>query len=231
MLESIFWAALEWTVEYQNFGWNYSTLSAVLMLLFTVLETWGIIQQGKTIWEKESAESVETELFLYTFWFFLLCGIYGFYLHSMAMIINCFVTAVAQIPILRGIIRFRGLTERERIVGSAYALMPVIEAGATYWGAVYMFFAIGLWGAFIQQFLKLRRSGKTGAVDISLYVSFYISTGVWVAYAFQTNETFFKIAMSGGGIIITAIIVQWSWLRMFEPNPPRILQFVRRVLP
>src|ERR1700741_3343643 len=106
MFYDMFRAALAWTAEYQKGGWNLSTLSFALAAVMTVVETWGIVEQGRTIWRLKSVNSVESEMFLHLFPYFLLCALYGFTFHGATLILNALITTVVQVPILLGLIRF-----------------------------------------------------------------------------------------------------------------------------
>ncbi len=222
MLQDIFWAALHWTAEYQNWDWGIYSLNIALMIVFTYVETWGIIRQGRTIYEKRSTEAVESELFFYCFFYFLLCGLYGVRLHGVVIVLNSIITAIAQLYVLRAILHFRPFSERERRIGSVYALIPGLQLwgmSGGFDGWVYIVFAIGMWWALFEQLRKLWAEWVVGAVEVKLYFVYLGTCFVWAAYAFYIGDTFFETSMVGATVIIASIILLWFAILAGAPKP------------
>lgn len=208
-------AALYWTVEYRNFGWNLATISAATVFVVTFPEIWGIIKQNETIWKDKKGDSVSNIMFSYTLSFFLVGAIYGWHLHSVSMVFNAALTGVVQIPILVGLLKFKGFTKKEVVLGCAFALMPLIEYGGGHWGyrsELYLVFSFGLWYAFGDQLGELWRGGKRGEVDIRMFTVFLFATIAWTTFAFMGDEWPFKVSQAGISTFIVAINGLWWWL-------------------
>ncbi len=226
MLQSIFWAALEWTAEYKNWGWNAATVSTCIILLVTGPEVWGIIKQSKTIWMDRKGDSVSNTMFSFTLSFFFVAAIYGWHLKSVSMIANSIITGVAQIPILWGLLKFKGFSRTETVLAIVFVLMPIAEHTSSSKGELYLLFSFGLWYAFGAQLWELWREGKRGEVNIRMWSVFLFATAAWTTFAFAGDEFYFKIAQVGISFFITAINVLWWWFWLRDKSllPRQLLQ-------
>ena len=211
MLQDIFWAALEWTAEYKNWGWNAATVSTCIIIAVTGPETWGIIKQGETIWKDKKGDSVSNVMFAFTFSFFFVAAIYGWHLKSVSLIANSVITGFAQVPILWGLLKFKGFSKREFVLAGVFALMPIAELATSLRGELYLVFSFGLWYAFGAQLWELWREKARGEVDVRLLVVYLIATSAWTTFAFSGDEPYFKASQVGISSFIFAINVLWWW--------------------
>jgi len=215
MLQDIFWAALEWTAEYKNWGWNAATISVTMIGFFTITESYGILEQNKKIRQDKRGDSVSNILFLYTTSFFLMSGVWGWHLHSIVIVVNAAVTGLVQIPVLMALWKYKDFSVREKVLGVVFAAMPLWMLITPYKSESYLILMFGIWFAFADQFWELWSAGKTGELSIKLLLMYLVASVAWTTYAFTSTDPYFQISQAVLLILLIAITMLWCvwWWR------------------
>ena len=115
-------------VEIQNFGFNSITITALMTMIFTILQGVGITQQGKKIWQEKSARSLSPELFFLLLFYFLSFFFYGWSKDSLAMCFNSLL-GLLYIPIIVGIYKFQTLSLIKKIIFFLTSLIVPMKIG------------------------------------------------------------------------------------------------------
>ena len=199
------------TIEYQAWGLNATSVSATMIILFTFTETWGLLKQNGRIWRERSGCSVSTETNIFVFFFTIICGIFSLHIWSISVLFNSLVTGVALVPLVWGLIRFKGLTPRAAILGAGLTLLVIIEILTPYWGFIYTVGAVGFWYAYGSQLWELWKEQKTGVLDIRLLSVLVISGIGWTTYSLTTKNLYFIISQCGNFALTTSIMLLWLW--------------------
>lgn len=218
-MSDLFWNLVQATAEYQSWqkgGWNTFTITAALLIGFTVTETYGIIVQNREIWRERSGASVSVTMNLFFFSFFFVAAIFGWHERSAAMVFNAVVTGAAQVPIVLGLWKFKGFTRKEWISAGLFAAMMAWELytpNKSFW---YLVFSFGLWYSLYTQLKELWDAGETGVLNGQLLAVFLVSSGTWTAFAFAGENPYFKISQVGIISLFTAITALWCWYWLRE---------------
>ncbi len=75
-------------VEFRNWGWNITSISFLGTIIFGIVFGWGLWKQINTIRLAESGKSIPMVLNVYLAFHFFTFSVYGFRIHSLAMILN-----------------------------------------------------------------------------------------------------------------------------------------------
>lgn len=218
-MSDLFWSLVYATAEYQSWqkdGWNTFTVTAQLLAVFTITETYGIVVQGREIWRERSGASVSVTTNLFFFSFFFVAAIFGWYEKSAAMVFNAVVTGVAQIPIVIGLLRFKGFTRQEWLSAALFGAMMGWEVYTPHKSFWYLVFSFGLWYSLYMQLKELWDSGKTGVLNGQLLLVFLVSSGTWTAFAFAGENPYFKLSQVGIITLFSAITALWCWFWIKE---------------
>lgn len=193
-------------MEIENFGWNILTVSAVAVIFFTIWQAWGLWKQYRTIVELRSGQSVAVIKFASTTAFFLLSGLYGYYIGSVLLPFTSIVLVSMNIPVLYALKKYKGYTRNEKrwliFIASTVPLMVIVP----FKGIFYMAFAFARMVPFASQPLEMFREKKVGAVDIRLFWAYFAGALFWVTFYFAFGDPVLKL-LSTLNTFILAITV------------------------
>lgn len=187
---------LEWlrqTQEYRNFGLNPLFISATLTVVFTIVQGYGLFQQSGRVWRDRSGESLSVIFFGYAMFYFLAFMLYGAQKQSIAMTLNGALGYV-HIPILAGILKFKGFTRKEWLFLGMFSLM--VPAFLVLKGDLLEIMLMAcLFGILVTlgkqtietwSFVKLRRTGgadKPIALEPKFLLAFMTTNVFWFVFA------------------------------------------------
>ena len=206
---------LENFIEWQLWGWNLATISAVGAFLFTGLEAYLFYQQNKIIWEKKSGESLSVDLFIFLPFMFASFIVYGLARHEGVLVFNGLLFLFA-IPIAVGLIKFRGYLPRHGIIIILCFLSLLVMVIFPVKELLYFLFAAGSVLVLAAQLWELFKSHKPGAFDIRLALVYLIGNFLWVVYAWQLSDWLLLIVVGFSLVILIAIIFFWLYFKKKE---------------
>ncbi|MEI6835323.1 MAG: hypothetical protein WCK59_00645 [Candidatus Falkowbacteria bacterium] len=191
-------------IEIQNFGWNTMTVTAGLIMFFTIVQAYGIICQSKKIWQSRSGESLSATLFFLGCFYFIGFLFYGLSKHSLAMTFNSLL-AIPYIPIVIGLIKFKPLTRLEKIsLPLTIAIVPLMIMIEEKDVLLLILSLISL-VILITQPLEMIKTGKRGAVNIK-FILIYLATSIfWLIYSLVISNLVL-IMFNLGALVIYALI-------------------------
>lgn len=180
-------------MEIENFGWNVLTVSAMAVIVFTIWQAWGLWKQYRTIVEMQSGQSVAVIKFASTTTFFLLSGLYGYYIGSVLIPFTSTILTSMNLPVLYALKKYKGYTRSEEkwliLLASTIPLMIIVPFKEIF----YMAFAFARMVPFASQPLEMFREKKVGAVDIRLFWAYFAGALFWVAFYFAFGDLVLKI--------------------------------------
>jgi len=192
-------------IELQNFGWNYLTIIAVMTMLLTVFQAYGISCQSQKIWRTKSGESLSATLFFMYCFYFIAFFFYGLSKNSLAMTFNALL-AIPYVPVVVGLIKFKKLTLAEKIsLPLSMAIVPLMIITTEKDALLSVLFIISL-GILAMQPIEMLKTKTRGAVDIKFIFIFSITSVFWLIYATTIHNpvlTFFN----SGALIIYALVI------------------------
>jgi uncharacterized protein with PQ loop repeat len=169
-------------VEYQNFGFNTLTISALATIFFSFFQGYGAIAQSKKIWHEESGETITVLFFVSNFWYFMSFFIYGIYQDSIAITLNGAV-GFLYIPILMGLKKFKGFAISETIFSLlGFLVIPaMILVGQKNIVLTAMILMVAPFT--IIQFYEFIKSRSLGAFSIKYVIIFFTTSAFWLIYS------------------------------------------------
>lgn len=111
------------SIEYQKWGMNIETISAIGAIILTVVQGWGFIKQAQAIWHEQSGDSIPVWMFGYLWCYFGSLIVYSFSARSAVMFINGLLF-IGIAPVVIGLMKFKRHTVLER---GCYPLFGVIR--------------------------------------------------------------------------------------------------------
>ena len=196
---------LQHFVEYQGWGMNALTISALGTFFFTFLQGGGTVDQTKKIWSEKSAKAVSLQLFSYNTAYFFAFFFYGIEKNSLAMIFNSLL-GVIFIPIVIGILRFEKHSVGQKILAGSYFLLIPLMILLPQKDLVILIGLFGI-GAFLSLQIGDVISAKSfGALSIKFMVIFLSTNCFWFVYAIGIHNIAF-IAFNGLAIVLYSLAI------------------------
>src|SRR3989339_528419 len=180
----MYWKEL---VEVQNFGFNAITISAIIIVIFSILESWGIYKQNKKIWDKKSGESVSVAWFIYFMFMLFSYFVYGIFTKEAAIIING-LASLFVVPIVVGLWRFKGFSKIDFFVFLLCVLGFVVMLIFPFKKIMFLLFSFGSILALIAQLVEMHKTKAVGVIEIKLIRVYLVSTAVFVVYSIFVND-------------------------------------------
>ncbi|MFH0891890.1 MAG: hypothetical protein V1867_03865 [Candidatus Falkowbacteria bacterium] len=173
---------IESFLEWRQFGLNFETICAGVVILFTIVEAILFLRQNRIIWRNRSGRSLSVDLFLFLPFLFASLFVYGLERHEGALAINGLLF-IFTIPIVIGLAKFNGLSRRHIallfLCGCALFAMIVLPVKLFF----YSLFAFANVVFLLFQLWELRRSPSVGAIDIHLVIFYGFINAAWTVYA------------------------------------------------
>ncbi len=192
-------------VEIENFGFNSLTITALMTMLFTIFQGYGVIVQNKMIWQKKSVESLSATLFFLYCFYFISFFFYGLEKRSIAMSFNGLL-ALPYIPIVIGFLKFRKLSWKEKIsllLTMAVVPLMIIIPNKDIFLLILLMISLVILGT---QPFEMIKTKKRGAVEIKFILIFSTTSIFWLIYAIAIGNWVLTI-FNSSALVIYAVII------------------------
>lgn len=203
-------------MELEQLGWNALTIGFLGTMIFTLIEGWGLREQGKTIWRTQSGQSVSIITFCYFAALFSILFIYGLSVKSIAMTFNGIVLSVLHIPILRGLWKFKGFTKTEQLLSIAFLATVCTTLFVSFKDVIFLVISFGNIAALSMQPYEIWKEKSSGAVEIKLLAVYLTSTSFWIIYAYSIHDWVLQIICPAFLVIFSITTILWFKYR--SPN-------------
>jgi len=198
-------------VEFNQLGWNLLTLGLFGTFTTTLSLVWGLRYQSRNIIENKSGQSVSTVQFLYGVCSSMAAVVYGLGILKAALIINGSIMFVARFPVLRGLIRYKGLSVAEKATGTflvmALAAMMVLPEKEGF----YVMFQLGGIIFTVAQPWEIAKNRSSGVVEYRLLVVACVHSFFWLVYGYAIHNRVIIITSICG--LMTNIVTILLWLK------------------
>ncbi len=209
------------SVEYEKFGKNLDTFSAVMTALLTFAQARVLLRQNKSIWVKKSAESMSAGLFSYMGFSSFTYLLFGYYQNKLAVMFNGLFLGLLYIPIVIGVIKYNRSEKFEYKLIGIFSLMLPAMIIVPWKEKEHFFIATIVCTAFVVmgQANKIKERKSTGDLDpglikVSLLVHFF-----WSIYFSLTKDlelAIFNVAATG--VYIVAYTFWSKYGKIFVPK-------------
>jgi len=168
--------------EYQNWGMNALTVSAIGTVFFTFWQLYAAVAQSKKVWSERSAQSVSLQLFTYNLFYLVSFLIYGAYKNSLSMMINGLLF-IAFLPAVIGIWKFKKTRLREKIIALLYSLIIPAMIILPQKDLVVLISLSGIVLFLAFQLWDIIKEGEFGALSVEFVVIYLATNAFWLAFS------------------------------------------------
>jgi uncharacterized protein with PQ loop repeat len=179
-------------VEYQNWGLNILTISALGTLFFTILQVYGACDQNKKIWSKKPLKSVSLLFFAYNCSYFSSLFCYGFFKHSLAMILNGLLLFFF-LPIVIGVWKFKKNTAKEKFWAVAFLLIVPLMIIMPQKDLLFMISLFGIACFFSVQLRKIMVEKDFSSLSLKLVIILLATVIFWLGYSIAIHNLALEI--------------------------------------
>lgn len=213
---------LESLIEYQSFV-HYGGLSLVSGAIFVALSSAliqgiGILNQNKIIWKNRSSKALPLAFFVFQFFYCLGYALYGFKIHSGALIISNLI-ALLYLPIIIGLIKYRDkgslLIKTDLIYSGVFILIvPIILFVDKKWSLlIVLAFAVLVISRFAREFYIAR---DTSNISCRYIIMFLVVSLVWLSYGLLIRD--FGLIVSCAITALAALIFLVFYMKLKSRN-------------
>lgn len=205
---------LENSIEVKNFGLNTTTISALITVILSTYQMWGITKQIATIRRRKSAESIFMPLFIFAFFYLTTTIMYGIYTDKLSVIYNGLNALFFSIVLLVAW-RYKKINFTDIVFLSIFSLMIPVMIFAPDKKVAYMGCAsIMLLGA-LSQLILLIKNKKRGSLEPKLFNVYIVTNSSWLIYGIITKDWVFQLSNS---ISVTIMILIAILLRRYKDS-------------
>ena len=185
------------SVEIRNLGLNLTTMSALLSIILSSGQMWGVAQQVKTINRRKSAELIITPFFIFSFFYLLVAILYGLYNEKLSIAYNG-LGAFFILAVLISAWRYRKISRLDYAAILVFSLMAPLMVILPDKKIAYMSCAaIVLVGILLQLIIVIVQK-KRGSLEPKM-IDIYVITNVsWLAYGILTKDWAFELSSALG---------------------------------
>lgn len=196
-------------VEFADWGWNAVTIGFLGTVVFTILQSWGVIKQAIKIWKEKSGLSISVILFYYNLFGFSVALVYGLSSKSLALILIGSAMFVTHVPIIIGLFKFKEIKLSEEIIFIVLFMLAFINIFLPYKDIFFFGFNFGTILVLLLQPYEIWKNKNAGVIEIRLILVFLLSTIFWFIYGVAINDWVLKIATPCFFMLHSSIIILW----------------------
>lgn len=190
-------------------GCNAKAIGAWGMIFFAFAAVYPLLTQGMKIWQKRSGEAASVVWFNYFFFLCFVTVIYGWHISSIPLLTNGIVRTFAHIPIIWGLVRFKGFSKSERIFSVLLFVALVTMAVSSHKDLFYFIFCFGSFLSCLKQPYEIWKIRSVGVTRVELIIFYSVSNSFWIAYSFAIKNWALEISSVLSGAAFLIMIVVW----------------------
>ena len=183
---------LKSSIEFQQWGWNISTVGAVGAIVLTLFQGWGFWKQSRAIWTEKSGQSISVPMTGFWLVYFGAFLVYALSVPSVVMVWNCFlVIPIAVATAGLWVYKERRLGEWGMVLLCAGFIPAMIYLPKD---IVLMALYVPAYGVLVHQGYEVWKKG-VGVLEpafVTVFVAtclfwmmFTATTGQWVIFVFN----------------------------------------------
>ena len=214
---------IEFTKEYENWGFNIATLSALGTFFFTTWQLLALFKQYRNLKTGVSVSVVWNTYFAANFFAFIF---YAYDARSVAMGFNAML-GFGHLLVVWGLWKVMAFTWFQKAFLVTLVLQPlfmwltpldIVDLGlveVTWRQVLFWFYSLGTIFAFYMMPYAMKQAGERGDLSFGLLVSYVFSTGFWWLFAvFAVADPVLIFLTTSAGAIICYTFYLWS---KFDP--------------
>ena len=182
------------------------TLPFWAIVTMSVLGAWSMVLQSRRIWHAKSVVPLAIPFGWFNSAFYFIVLIYGLDQGLWAMTLNGVLRSATFLPVTIGMMRFHRHSPLERAI--AFFFMGLLAVSLVLPSKEVFFLVISLTGSalFTLQPYRIIRTGRTGVLEIRVYVVALLNTSFYTWYGFVMDDAFIAYSALLFAVIITFTI-------------------------
>lgn len=209
------------TVEYREWHQTAVRVSVIGTAFLSLVVAHGFFRQAKNIWTARSGEGVSAVWLLYFTGMFASAVFYGIHKGSAAIIVQCGVLFVMQLPILLGLWRFKRWSYLEKTQAVIYLIpMPIAVAMTPHVELLFTAISLGAIYSTATQPFEMWKTKKAGVLDSWLVASNAASCLFWSIFAFSTGQV--ALMILNPPLVVLFSLTLFLWFRYRDPAKTRV---------
>ncbi|MCX6795234.1 MAG: hypothetical protein NT165_00675 [Candidatus Falkowbacteria bacterium] len=194
------------SVEAKNFDFNLITVSALLTIILSTYQMWGVTKQIATIERKKSVESISIPLIIFAFFYLIATALYGVYTMKLSVIYNGTNFLFFSVVLIK-VWRYKKINSSDAMFLLLFSLMIPIMVISTNKKLAYMSCASVMLLGMLSQLILLIRNKKSGALEPKLINVYIVTNSSWLIYGIITKDWVFQLSNAISVTIITLIAI------------------------
>lgn len=203
--------------EYKNWGVNFLTIGMIVTSIFTLIQSFTLINQNKLILKARSGESLSIILISHSYFSLLSVFFYGISKLSLALIFNGACLGIFYLPILINLLRFKKISTMDIIAIIIFKILLTLMIITPQKDLVYLTFSLFWIISLIRQAYEMIKSPTVGVFDPCLFGVITISLVFWIFYSIIIHAWALLLANTLGCIVL--IIIMSIWFVKFYKKP------------
>jgi uncharacterized protein with PQ loop repeat len=172
--------------ELKGFGANMLTISFVATMIFTLFQAIAFVKQNRRILKTKSGESVSFSFYSFFGFSALAITVFGLTNQSLALSINGLLGFFSLIIVVN-LLRFKKITNREKIIGFLSALALPIMIFSPNRDIVFLFLGLIIGVTLSIQILEIWKNKSSGSYHPNQVFVSISSCSFWLIYSIIVN--------------------------------------------
>lgn len=199
------------SVEMRAVGWNLVTFGWIGASLITLLQTWGVLAQARTIFRKKTGDGVSIANSAFYALNFMSFFVYGLAEMKLNIVTNAFFVGGAMCAVLYGLLCHGFWTRRDVILFVLFLFLPCtmayavsVDWGQEFFGVTCVFSIVLL----CVQYRELHLSPSAEGFNVRPTQTFLVACIFWFLYAIADGKDPYLIGVN----LIAGMIFAATWL-------------------
>ncbi|MFZ4648283.1 MAG: hypothetical protein ACOYMB_01455 [Patescibacteria group bacterium] len=194
------------SVEAKNFGLNTITISALITLILSTYQMWGVTKQIATIRRERSTESISIPLIIFAFFYLIATVMYGIYTSKLSIIYNGS-NFLFFLVVLINIWRIKKFAISDFLYLLLFSLLILEMIINPNKKLAYMMCASIMLIGMISQLILLIKNEKSGALEPKLINVYIVTNSSWLIYGIITNDWVLQLSNAISVTIVISIAI------------------------
>jgi uncharacterized protein with PQ loop repeat len=204
------------TLEWQNWGANFSTFVFIVTVILSCSQQWGVLKQRKTVLDKHSTKSISIPFISYSACFGISFLYYGLATKSLAIIFNGSI-GLFSVALLLTLNKVKPFTIRQVLLVLLFFTMIVAMILLKEKDDLLFLIMLGYTVVLSHQPFEMWKKKSVGSVDLRFIIPLLISATFWTINAFIIGNWVLQVCCPVN--LSTILLVLGLWFRYRKPNP------------
>jgi hypothetical protein len=177
------------------------------IVFMSMLGAWTMSLQGRRIWRAGSVAALAIPFAWFNGVFYFIVLLYGIDHLLWAMIINGILRGITMLPVMFGMVAFHAHSRLERAFALCFISLLAAMMALPQKDQIFLAFCLIGNVLFIQQPYKIIKEGRTGVLEVRVYMVALLNTLFYTWYGHEMDNALVMYTSLAFAIIITFTLV------------------------